>query len=126
MPALKRSTKILLISAIIIVALVYALILRLQQSDASTIKFAKELDAFIVRYCEGSSRVPSLGALQARFPHATNKGGWLFFSDARKYFKMEYPVKWWNKDAIGVRKLSKVTATPVAYVVEYRCGVTTK
>ena len=60
-------------------------------------------------------------ALAARFPHLRNASGWTFFSDARRYLRMQYPVKWWNSQAIGVSKLSKFTATPYAYVVEIRC-----
>lgn len=119
---MKKSSKILLISSIVVVALLYGSILLLQKSDASTIKVARDVNAFIVQYCENTTRVPSLRALSARFPNLRNDAGWHFFSDARKYLRMQYPVKWWNGDAIGVRRLSEFTATPYAYVVEYRCG----
>ena len=106
----------------VIVALLYAAILFLQKSDSSTINLAKKVDAFVIRHCENTTRVPSMRALAARFPNLPRAAGWLFFTDARKYLKMQYPVKWWNRDAIGVRKISEFTATPYAYVVEYHCG----
>lgn len=122
MPELKRSTKIMLMASITIVVLLYGLILMLQRSDSATINTAKELDAFVVRYCENTGRVPSMKGLAVRYPHLHSGTGWRFFTDARTYLRMQYPVKWWNKDAIGVRQLSAFTATPTSYVVEYRCG----
>lgn len=122
MSQVKRSTGIIVISTIVVAALLYALIFALQKSDASTIKVATDVEAFVIRYCKATTRVPSMRALAARFPHLRNASGWVFFSDARRYLKMQYPVKWWNGNAVGVAKLSEFTDTPYAYVLEYRCG----
>lgn len=119
---MKRSTRIALVSSIVVVVLVYGTILLLQNSDSATINAARRVDAFITSHCANTNRVPSLGALQARFPDIGKAVGWRFFTDSRTYLKMQYPVKWWNGNAIGVRQLSEFTATPYAYVVEYRCG----
>ena len=119
---MKRSTRIIVISSIVLAGLLYALTFGLQKSDASTIKIASEVDAFVKRHCKATTRVPSMRALAARFPSLGKASGWIFFSDARRYLRTQYPVKWWNGQAIGVSKLSEFTATPYAYVVEYRCG----
>lgn len=94
----------------------------LQRSDAPAIATAREVDAFILRYCEQNGRLPVEAALRAQFPGQNRAAGWFFYTDDRTYLKMQYPVKWWNGNAIGTRRISEFTATPYAYVVDYKCG----
>ena len=121
MVRLKRKTVGFGISALLIVLVLYLLIQMLQRSDAATIRTAREIDAFITRYCEDNSRLPAAEILHKRFPNQNVKAGWFFFTDDKTFLKMQYPVKWWNEEAIGRRRLSEFTATPYAYQVDYRC-----
>jgi len=120
--ASRRLPGTLLASAVGIGALLYALALVLQRSDAATIEVAREVDAFIIQYCASNKRLATQAVLRARFPGLNVGSGWFFFTDDKTYLKMQYPMKWWNDHAIGERKLSEFTATPYAYVVEYHCG----
>lgn len=113
--------KKIFISAIIIVALLYTVISMLQSADSSTIKTAKEVDAFITQYCETNNSLPASAVLQSQFPNLNRDSGWFFFTDDKTYLKVQYPMKWWNKDAIGQRMISEFTATVYAYNVAYHC-----
>lgn len=116
-----RLARTVLMPALVIGALLCLAIVALQRSDVPTIGMAKEVDAFIVQYCESNRKLPTSDVLQTRFQNLTRERGWFFFTDDTTYLKMQYPVKWWNDTAIGERRISEFTATPYAYVVEYRC-----
>lgn len=103
------------------IIIIYAWILILQSSDSSTIKMVKEVDDFIVRYCENNNRLPSLDVLQRKFPTLNKEIGCFFFTDDSTWLKVQYPVKWRNSEAIGEPKTSEFTATVYAYVLEYNC-----
>jgi hypothetical protein len=107
--------------AIAICASLYALIAMFRQWDAATIRVAKEVDAFIIRYCETSGRLPATTTLASRFPDLKRDSGWFFYTDEKTFLIVQYPVRWSNKDAIGRRKISEFTATVHAYTVEYHC-----
>jgi hypothetical protein len=109
------------LSSIVIVVLLYLLISVLQAADATTIEVAKEVDAFIIQYCADSASLPTLGVLQSRFPKLNRDSGWFFYTDDTSFLIVQYPMRWWNNDAIGERKISEFTATVYAYEVRYHC-----
>lgn len=119
--SLKKSLRVIFVSAITIAALLYALITMLQNADSTTIKIAKEVDAFVVQYCKNNNNLPTSGVLQSQYPNLNRDSGWFFYTDDKTYLKVQYPMRWWNKDAIGERRISEFTATVYAYVVEYKC-----
>ena len=120
-PRFIRLTRTMLVSAIVIGGLLYFLISMLQNSDSAAISSARQVDTFIVGYCENNQKLPTLRVLQAQFANLNGETGWFFFTDDKTYLRMQYPIKWWNRNAIGERRISAFTATPYAYVVEYRC-----
>jgi len=93
----------------------------LQSADSTTIKIAKEVDAFIIQYCENNNSLPTSGVLQSQFPNLNRESGWFFYTDDKTFLIVQYPMRWWNKDAIGKRKISEFTATVYAYTVDYHC-----
>ena len=93
----------------------------LQSADSATIKIAKEVDAFIIQYCENNNSLPASGVLQSQFPKLNRDSGWFFYTDDKTFLIVQYPMRWWNKDAIGKRKTSEFTATVYAYTVDYHC-----
>jgi len=117
----KRTIKITAVIALVLGVLLYALIPALQHSDANTIKTAKEVDAFIRQYCQTNGKLPIKSVLQSQFPNLKTDAGWFFFTDDKKYLRMQYPMKWQNADAIGERNLSEFTGTVYAYTVDYQC-----
>ena len=119
---LKRLIRTMLVSTIAIGALLYSLISMLQGSDSGAIEIAKEVDEFISRYCENNNSLPTSGLLKAQFPNLTTGSGWFFFTNDKMYLKMQYPMQWWNKNAIGEPKIFEFTATPYAYGVDYHCS----
>lgn len=116
-----RAIKITAAIALVLGALLYALISALQHSDADTAKTAKEVDTFIRQYCQTNGKLPIKSILQAQFPDLKTDAGWFFFTDDKKYLRMQYPMKWQNAEAIGERNLSEFTGTVHAYTVDYRC-----
>lgn len=80
---------------------------------------AKEVDVFIIRFCESNNRLPSKDVLKRKFPALIRENGWFIFTDDSTWLKVQYPVKWRNSEAIGESKTSEFTATIYAYVVEY-------
>lgn len=107
--------------ALVACALLFALIAMLQRWDEATIAIAKEVDAFIVDYCEGNDRLPAAATLASRFPTLNRDSGWFFYTDDRTFLTVQYPMRWSNEQAIGRPKTSEFTATVYAYTVEYRC-----
>jgi hypothetical protein len=120
--SLRKSIYMTLITIIFMAALLYAAISMLQSSDAETIVTAKTVDAFIRQYCESKKYLPSAHVLRERFPGLNTNAGWFFFTDDKTYLQIQYPMQWWNGDALGVPKISEFTATPYAYGVDYHCG----
>lgn len=118
---MKKVLVTLLALAIAICALLYALISMFQQADSATIKIAKDVDAFIIQYCEANDQLPTSTTLSSRFPDLNRDSRWFFFTDDKTFLIVQYPMRWWNKDAIGRRKISEFTATVYAYTVEYHC-----
>lgn len=118
---MKRVLGTVLVFAIAICTLLYALISMFQQADAATIKIARDVDAFIIEYCEVSDQLPSSTMLSSRFPGLHRDSGWFFFTDDKTFLIVQYPMRWSNKNAIGRRKISEFTATVYAYTVEYHC-----
>lgn len=103
---------------------IYLLISALQHTDAKTIDTAREIDFFINQYCEAHGTLPTRDQLQARFPGLNRNNGWFFYAynENPNWLKMQYPVKWSNKHALGEPKTSEFTATTYSYTVEYHCG----
>ena len=95
----------------------------LQYSDARTIDTAKEVDFFITQHCAAHNALPTAAKLHVRFPGLTTDAGWFFFTDDVTWLKMQYPVKWSNRRALGNAQISEFTATTYSYILEYRCGV---
>lgn len=118
---LKKSLRIIFVSSIIIIALLYTLISMLRSADLATIKIAKEVDAFIIQYCENNNGLPSARVLQGQFPNLNRESGWFFYTDDKTWLRVQYPMRWWNKNAIGERRISEFTATVYAYAVDYKC-----
>lgn len=118
---MKKSLRVIFVSAIIIATLLYALITMLQNADSTTIKIAKEVDAFVVQYCKNNNNLPTSGVLQSQFSNLNRDSGWFFHTDDKTFLIVQYPVRWSNKDAIGRQKTSEFTGTVYAYTVEYRC-----
>jgi hypothetical protein len=118
---LKRVFGAVFVLAIAICALLYALISMFQQWDSATIKIAKDVDAFIIQYCETNDRLPASTTLSSRFPGLNRNSAWFFHTDERTFLIVQYPMRWSNKDAIGRQKISEFTATVYAYTVEYHC-----
>jgi len=118
---MKRVVKTILVTGIALGALTCILVLALQSSDSKTIETAKEVNAFIAQYCVEHDSLPTSSVLQVRFPSLNRESGWYFYTDNMTYLRMQYPMKWWNKSAIGKRRLSEFTATVYAYSVDYQC-----
>jgi hypothetical protein len=118
----RKLLRIVFVSLVIVVALLYALISIVQNADSATIKVAKEVDAFIVQYCVRNSSLPASDILRGQFPDLNRDSGWFFYTNDKTYLIVQYPVRWSNKDAIGKPKTSEVTATVYAYTVNYHCG----
>lgn len=110
------------ILAIAIGALLHASIALLQQADSATIKIAKDVDAFIIGYCEANDQLPSPAMLSRQFPGLDRDSGWFFFTDDATFLIVQYPMRWSNENAIGRRKISEFTATVYAYTIEYHCN----
>ncbi|MCF8199750.1 MAG: hypothetical protein K9J42_13355 [Sulfuritalea sp.] len=121
MGGMKRVFGTALVLAFAICVLLYALISMLQQADSATIKIAKDVDAFIIQYCEASDQLPTSTTLSNRFPALSRDSGWFFYTDDKTFLIVQYPMRWWNKDAIGRQKISEFTATVYAYTVGYHC-----
>ena len=94
----------------------------LQSADSVTIGIAKDVDAFIIHYCENNGSLPTTGVLRNQYPKLNMESGWFFYTDDKTWLRVQYPMKWWNKDAIGQRKISEFTATVYAYEVDYKCS----
>lgn len=118
---MKRVLVTVLVLAIAICTLLYALISMFQQADSATIKIARDMDAFIIEYCEVNDQLPTSTTLSSRFPGLHRDSGWFFFTDDKTFLIVQYPMRWSNKDAIGRRKISEFTATVYAYTIEYHC-----
>lgn len=118
----KRWIRAVLVVSILVAAPLFALISFLQSSDSKAMETAKEVDVFISQYCRLNGGLPSSVVLIARFPHLTRDTGWFFFTDDKTYLKMQYPMQWWNGNAVGYPKISEFTATPYAYSVDYQCN----
>jgi len=112
----------ILLSVIIVSALLYSLIAALQSADSATIGVAKEVDAFIVQYCDNERSLPTKAVLESQFPNQNTDAGWFFHTDNRTFLIVQYPMKWWNNKAIGKGKISEFTGTVYAYAVDYRCS----
>jgi hypothetical protein len=119
---LNKPLRILLASAMTIFVLVYALISRLQNEDLETIAIAGDVDTFILQYCINNKVLPTSGVLQKQFPNLNRESGWFFYTDDTTYLKIQYPMQWWNSQAIGEPRISEFTATVYAYIVDYKCG----
>lgn len=118
----RKSLRIVFVSLLIVVVLLYALISIAQNADSATIKVAKGVDAFIVQSCAKNNSLPVSGVLRGRFPDLNRDAGWFFYTDDKTFLIVQYPVRWSNKDAIGRRKISEFTGTVYAYTVDYHCG----
>lgn len=118
---LKRVIRAMLASAILVTASIYSLISILQRSDSKSMEIAREIDGFVGQYCKLNKILPTLEVLRARFPDLTTDTGWFFFTNDRTYLKVQYPMQWWNGDAVGYPQISEFTATPYAYSVDYQC-----
>ncbi len=118
---MRRIIKNTLVTAIAVGLLLYSVILAIQSSDSETIEIAKEINTFIIQYCVDHDNLPTSSVLQMRFPNLNRESGWYFYTDGKTYLKMQYPMKWWNQNAIGKRRLSEFTATVYAYSVDYQC-----
>jgi hypothetical protein len=116
-----KPLRIICVSSAIIAALLYLLISLLQRADLTTIGIAKEVDAFIIQYCEDNKSLPTAGVLQGQFPTLTREAGWFYYTDDKTWLRVQYPMRWWNKKAIGERRISEFTATVYAYSVDYTC-----
>jgi len=121
MTSLNKPQGILLAAAMIIFVLVYALISLLQSADLKTIAIARDVDTFILQYCNNNKVLPVSGVLQKQFPNLNRESGWFFYTDDKTYLKVQYPMRWWNKQAIGEPRISEFTATAYAYIVDYKC-----
>lgn len=100
------------------------MIATVQREDLKTIKIAKEVEAFIIHYCENNKSLPTAAVLQNQFPNGTRESGCFYYTDDKTWLRVQYPMKWWNKKAIGERRISEFTATVYAYAVDYQCGET--
>ena len=118
---MKKWLIIFFVSIAIIVGSLYAVIATWQREDVRTIGIAKDVDAFIRGYCENTQHLPTAAVLQDRFPALSSKSGWFFYTDDSTWLRVQYPVRWGNKEAIGERRISEFTATVYAYAVDYRC-----
>jgi hypothetical protein len=118
----RKLLRIVFVSLVIVVVLLYALISIAQSADSATIKVAKDVDAFIVQYCVENSSLPASDILRGQFPDLNRDSGWFFYTNDKTYLIVQYPVRWSNKNAIGKPKTSEFTATIYAYTVDYRCG----
>jgi len=121
-PSVKKWLRNILVSLIVVAALSFTLISILQDADSGTIIIAKEVDAFIINYCETNKCLPTRVVLQTQFPSLDWESGWFLFTDELTYLKVQYPMRWWNKDAIGEPRVSEFTATVASYVIEYHCA----
>jgi hypothetical protein len=119
--SVKKSLRIVSVSSIIIVAVLYALISWLQSADSTTMKIAEEVDAFIIQYCERNNNLPTSGVLRGQFPDLNRESGWFYYTDDKTWLRVQYPMRWWNKDAIGEPRIAEFTATVYAYAVDYHC-----
>ncbi len=118
---LRKLTKFVLVTATIGAALLYTAVSILQYMDRTTIDTAKEVDFYITQYCRTHYGLPTSARLRERFPGLSTATGWYYFTDDKTWLKLQYPVRWRNKDAIGERRISEFTATVYAYSVEYHC-----
>ncbi len=119
---MKRWLILFFVASVIIIGSLFALTATWQREDLKTIRTAKEVDAFIKRYCEDTRKLPTAAALQGKFPYVTRESGWLFYTgDDSTWLSVQYPVRWRNKEAIGERRISEFTATVYAYTVDYSC-----
>jgi hypothetical protein len=120
----KQPLRYAVAAAAILGALAYAGISCLQYRDAGTIDTAREVDFYIREYCKARHQLPGSAQLHARFPGLSTDHGWFFYTvDGRtNWLRVQYPVRWWNRQAIGSPRISEFTATAYAYSLEYRCG----
>ncbi|MBI3351684.1 MAG: hypothetical protein HY036_03820 [Nitrospirae bacterium] len=118
---MKKGLTILLLIILIMFFSIFALITKFQHEDLKTIQKAKQVDSFIVTFCMENKIIPSLLALKERFPDLNWKTGWFFYTNERDWMRLQYPMRWWNKEAIGTRRISEFTATVYAYAVDYHC-----
>lgn len=121
---LKKLIKFILPISVFGVTIFYILIPALQYKDRKMIDTAKEVDFYITRYCETNNRLPTSARLHERFPELSTNIGWFYFTDDQTWLKVQYPVRWRNRDAIGRPRISEFTATVYAYSIEYHCGNT--
>lgn len=105
----------------IIVLFFYIFIAVLQYQDRETIDTAKEVDFYIMQYCAAHNRLPTSARLHERFPDLSTNIDWLYFTDNETWLNVQYPMRWWNKHALGKPRISEFTATVYAYLIEYRC-----
>lgn len=122
----KKPLRSVLLATAILGTLGYLGISYLQYQDGRTIDTAKEVDFYITEYCKAHQQLPSTAQLRARFPSMSIADGWLYFAiDGRtNWLKVQYPVRWWNRQAIGRPDISEFTATAHAYSLEYHCPST--
>lgn len=118
---MKRWLIIFFVVSVIIIGFLYAVTATWQREDVKTIRTAKEVDAFIKRYCEDAQKLPTAAVLQGKFPYLMRESGWFFYTDDSTWLRVQYPVRWRNKEAIGERRVSEFTATVYAYTVDYSC-----
>ena len=114
--------KFILASSMIVATIIYILISILQYKDRGTIDTAKEVDFYISQYCQTNNRLPTPAQLHERFPNLSTNNGWFYFTDDKSWRKIQYPMRWQNRGAIGTSIKSEFTATVYAYSVEYHCG----
>jgi hypothetical protein len=117
-----RAVKLTLAGVAGCAALFYSLTSVLQFLDRQAIDTAKEVDFYITQYCEKNMRLPTSARLHERFPGLSPDTGWFYFSDNETWLKLQYPVRWRNRNAIGTPKTSEFTATTYSYSIEYHCG----
>lgn len=111
--------KIILFFSLTIVFVLYTLIPALNRSDGETIKRAKDVDSFIIKYYNLNGKLPLSKSIRSQFPDLNTESGWFIFTDDSMYLKIQYSVKWSNGDAIGKSKTSEFTGTVYAYTLDY-------
>lgn len=122
----KKPLRSVLLATAILGTLGYLGISYLQYQDGRTIDTAKEVDFYITEYCRSHQQLPSAAQLRTRFPSLSKANGWFYFrtDDDTNWLKVQYPVRWWNRQAIGRPNISEFTATAYAYSLEYHCPST--
>jgi hypothetical protein len=94
----------------------------LRTHDAPAIHQARRIAAFVQDHCGLHGTVPNMASLREHFRTLPQGRYWHVRSDGRKSFSVQYPMNWWNDDAIGDARLSPFTATPYSYLFRFTCS----